>query len=122
MSETRLRAQIAERSLGRCEIVGCSRRAESVHHRIKRSHGGLWTLDNCLHVCGSGTTGCHGRIEHEPLLALTLGYGLQTGEDPAVVPAYLNLAGTWISWWILGEQSVWVDRHPPDRLLWDRAA
>lgn len=50
---------VRKRSGGTCER--CSvRLAESMHHRRFRSQGGPWTPSNILHLCGDGTTGCHG--------------------------------------------------------------
>lgn len=37
--------------------------ADSYHHICRRSQSGDDLLVNLLPVCGSGTTGCHGRIE-----------------------------------------------------------
>ncbi|MDX1747787.1 MAG: hypothetical protein R3324_17785 [Halobacteriales archaeon] len=41
-------------------------RATNHHHRLPRSRGGPDDPFNVVPVCGSGTTGCHGRIEHNP--------------------------------------------------------
>jgi hypothetical protein len=50
---------VRKRSGGTCER--CSvRLAESMHHRRFRSQGGPWAPSNILHLCGDGTTGCHG--------------------------------------------------------------
>lgn len=48
---------------GRC--ARCGNRAESVHHRLRKSRGGRLIEDtfNCVPLCGSGTTGCHGEVE-----------------------------------------------------------
>jgi hypothetical protein len=52
--------------------------AKSVHHRLKKSRGGRLIEDtfNCVPLCGSGTTGCHGHVEH-------------TNEYPWVIPGYV---------------------------------
>jgi hypothetical protein len=43
----------------------CGGKAESVHHRLKKSRGGRLIEDsfNLVPLCGSGTTGCHGEVE-----------------------------------------------------------
>lgn len=37
-------------------------------------------------VCGSGTTGCHGRITVHPRWAKAHGYSIQPGVEPSDVP------------------------------------
>jgi len=54
-----------------------------MHHRKKRSHGGLWGPENIIAVCGSGTTGCHGWIEHHPDAAADTGFHVRPWENPA---------------------------------------
>lgn len=57
------------RLLGRASdgwCVRCGRRAESWHHRLPRGRGGVDDGFNCVRVCGDGTRGCHGWIEHHP--------------------------------------------------------
>jgi hypothetical protein len=44
--------------------VRCGRRAASWHHRLARGRGGPDDAYNCIPLCGSGTTGCHGWVEH----------------------------------------------------------
>jgi hypothetical protein len=61
MNETKCRAIVRERSGEICEICA-ERRADTMHHRRKRSQHGPWTPSNVLHLCGDGTRGCHGRI------------------------------------------------------------
>lgn len=48
----------------RCAV--CGRPATNLHHRLPRSRGGPDDDFNRIPVCGSGTHGCHGRIEHNP--------------------------------------------------------
>lgn len=106
MNEQECRRIVAARSGGICEVnvpERCRGRAESMHHRLKRSHGGNWVPSNVLHVCGSGTTGCHGHIEANPRWANTHGYWLMAGDgDPREVPVYLR----WMSlmdWFLLDD-------------------
>lgn len=49
-----------EQSTCRCCKV---RLAESLHEIKPRSLGGKRTLSNCVALCGSGTTGCHGFVQ-----------------------------------------------------------
>lgn len=65
MTQGKARRFVYARSGGQCEvrILGvCLGRATNWHHRINRSQGGLWLPSNGLHVCGSGTHGCHGAL------------------------------------------------------------
>jgi hypothetical protein len=84
MSENHCRDIVAQRSGGQCEAAidhVCTRTASSMHHR--RKAGRVWAPSNVLHLCGSGTTGCHGWIEAHPEAAHALGLWLWNHEDPA---------------------------------------
>lgn len=48
---------------GRCAVCGDARVTK--HHAVPRSQGG--TNGPQLHLCGSGTTGCHGKAEDKRL-------------------------------------------------------
>lgn len=52
-----VRAQVVERAGGRCERCGrpCRQSGEA-HHKVKRSQGGKWTLENIEFICRT----CHG--------------------------------------------------------------
>lgn len=80
MTERECRNIVRRRSGGNCERCGRPDRL-TVHHRRKRSHGGLWSPENCLHLCGSGTTGCHGWVEANPAAARASGFWLFTGDS-----------------------------------------
>lgn len=59
----------------------------SIHHRLDRSLGGRNEFPNLLTLCGSGTTGCHGRVTdladpHDT----GKGYVLGSSQDPAREP------------------------------------
>lgn len=78
--ESRTRAVVAERSAMMCEArlpEVCRGPVESMHHRWKRSQGGLWSPANILGVCGHGTIGCHGYIEANPVSAMRRGLWLR---------------------------------------------
>jgi len=90
--EAKTRQLVAARSGGWCELCGTVR-AESVHHRRKRSQGGPWSASNCVHVCGDGVRGCHGWAEHNPDAAAAEGFHLRPGDDPAAVPIVSGFHG-----------------------------
>lgn len=100
------RRTVAARAGWRCEICGavlgwpdgsggatwCA--PHSFHHRRARGMGGTRRPDtnspaNLLLLCGTGTTGCHGRVEANRAAAHQLGWLLHQTEDPAQVPAYV---------------------------------
>lgn len=62
-----VRLVVDARDAGRCRRCGHAVGEDfSRHHRIPRGAGGSSRVDrpsNLVTVCGSGTTGCHGRIE-----------------------------------------------------------
>jgi len=98
-SEAAGREAVRERSFGRCEGCPCHR-GESFQHRVKKGQGGLWSPSNGIRLCGSGTTGCHGDVEHNPEIAYLLGLGCKSTDDASAVPAYLHTPyGT--GWWLL---------------------
>lgn len=74
------------RSEGLCEVCA-GHPAQSMHHR--RKAGRVWTPENLLHICGDGTTGCHGWIEAHPLKAQQQGWWVPSHKDPAKTPAWL---------------------------------
>lgn len=89
------RRLLEERSGGICEM--CARAfATNTHHRRPRGMGGSKdpltnSVVNLLRLCGSGTTGCHGRIEANREWSYALGLLVRrTVSDVAAVP--VNLA------------------------------
>lgn len=52
-------------------------------------HGPEWVL----HLCGSGTTGCHGYIESHPEISYGRGWKLRGTRHPSNAPAQLH--GQW---------------------------
>lgn len=63
----------------------------SLHHRHMRSHPfpGLHSPANLIHLCGSGTTGCHGWVHNHPETAMEYGWIVSMGEDhPETVPVW----------------------------------
>lgn len=73
-----------------------------MHHRKKRSQGGPWSLDNIVHVCGHGTVGCHGWIEHNPNAAHFEGYHVRPWEEPSSIPIYQHHLGKFTHMNLLG--------------------
>lgn len=80
----------------------CPKPFESLHHIYPRGQGGDDVIVNLAPVCGSGTTGCHGRLE---------------ARDPATRAAMrdaLTDANRWYLTWKLGHGAeAWLDRAYP---------
>lgn len=89
-----VRALIAERSSGLCEIRWCcdGDRATQIHHRRPRGMGGSRRestnlASNGLHAC----TECHAFAESHRALALECGWLVpQSEECPETVPVLVN--------------------------------
>ena len=63
----------------------------SLHHRHMRSHPfpGLHSPANLIHLCGSGTTGCHGWVHNHPKTAMAYGWIVSGYNDhPETVPVW----------------------------------
>lgn len=94
-------ATLQARASYRCELCGGTLTGVdgwSKHHRRPRGMGGTrveWINDvtNLLLLCGSGTTGCHGRVESHRADAYIAGWLLRTGEHPAEVPVLIHARG-----------------------------
>ena len=89
---------LMERAEGRCElrIPGVCGKGMAAflplnrHHRKPRGQGGENSLSNVLILCGSGTCGCHGYVEHNRTEAYEKGWLIRMGnQDPADVPVEL---------------------------------
>lgn len=52
--------------------VLCGRRASNWHERLPRGRGGKRDEFNAVPLCGSGTTGCHGKVTANPAWARSL--------------------------------------------------
>jgi hypothetical protein len=91
------RADVWGRAGGRCEVCGnpvAGVLGFSLHHRHPRRMGGsrrpeLNSPANLILLCGSGTTGCHGRIEANRERAYEDGLLLHDGATPTDVPVML---------------------------------
>jgi len=111
--ERRARAIVAERSGGTCEVRiprVCLGRATNFQHRKNRSQGGEYSAANGLHVCGSGTTGCHGYIHAHPAESYAEGWSVRSGQDPGREPVRL-----WHGVVVLDESGGWTNLgiNPP---------
>jgi hypothetical protein len=93
MNEKLARKIVYERSGGICEKCGWGR-ATNWHHR--RAAGRVWAPENGLHLCGSGTTGCHGWITEHPEISRAHGWSVSNYADPGTTPAHL-----WFGWRLL---------------------
>lgn len=89
MSTTKARKILYERSGNVCEICGCAR-ATNAQHRVNKSQGGSWALSNLIHVCGSGSTGCHGYIHSHPERSYANGWSVRQSMNPRHMPALLK--------------------------------
>lgn len=99
------RQLVAKRSGGVCEVAipgVCLGRGTTMHHR--RKPGRVWSAANLLHLCGSGTTGCHGWIEANPKSSREYGWWIFTGDgEPDMVLVFLR-AHTGSKWYLLDDE------------------
>lgn len=111
------RAAVLARARGRCERCdGIAEWSWSVHHRQPRGMGGsrvpyVNLPGNLMLLCGSGTTGCHGRVESNRAWAVQHGYLVPRPGIPSTTPVWYRGA----SWKLLtddGDIIDWVE--PPD--------
>lgn len=88
MNERTCRQIVNDRANAFCERCGvhASVRGLTTHHRVKRSQGGGWSPQNCVRLCGHGTAGCHGWVEHNPNAAEEEGFHVRPWNDPATTP------------------------------------
>lgn len=96
MSIKTARDLVYARSGGWCEarIPGvCFGQAGNWHHR--NAAGRVWTPSNGLHLCGSGTTGCHGWITEHPHAARERGWSLLSGQASRLEAAVIADQGCW---------------------------
>ncbi|SNR44574.1 hypothetical protein SAMN06265360_10661 [Haloechinothrix alba] len=93
--EQKVRLLTKWRSGGMCEVCAVQR-ATTFHHRLPEGQGGPWRSANGLHVCGDGTVGCHGWIEHHRARAYERGWLVHSWDDFYAVPALLRLHGGWV--------------------------
>jgi ribosomal protein L34 len=139
----RIRAVVVERAGGRCEIAipgVCLGVAGNIHHRESYGMGGrpghVDTAAELLAACGSGTTGCHGWLEHNRAVARAAGW-LARRETAAgrpvlyrgrwvllVGPSTVATEGPTVAGWAFGSSGGWVSQAPgwetaPSGADWD---
>lgn len=93
----------------------------SAHHRKPRGTGGtsdprIGSIANCLILCGTGTTGCHGRIERNREVALRVGLLIpRNATTEEYAPAAVRVRRMDKTWWLLTEsgRAVEVDEGMP---------
>lgn len=106
---------VLERACYCCEVCGspCADQRGtdwSIHHRRPRKMGGTrWVginlPSNCMLVCGSGTTLCHGVIENHRAGAVAAGWLVLSRTDPAQVAVLI----TRDRWCYLSDQGTYED-------------
>ena len=105
---------VIARAGGRCDRCGkpvTGWDGYSLHHRDPRGMGGgtgAHTAANVVLLCGSGTTGCHGRTESYRHEALALGFLVPNG----------TLASFWQMLrhneeWVFPSEGGWIPAPPP---------
>lgn len=124
---------IWERDKGCCVDCGQPQRRErrgeafggwSVQHRAARGKGGtsrgsrlrpwLTRAANGVIMCGTGTTGCHGRAEtRDRARAFDLGFAVRTG---VTLPASAPLRHAVHGWVLLDEEGGWTPVEAPEGL------
>ena len=82
---------VGQRSGGLCERCGGT--GHSTHHLKNRSQGGRWSPCNCVRLCGSGFSGCHGWVTTHPVEAGEEGFHLESWEIPGRRPIESRLHG-----------------------------
>jgi hypothetical protein len=103
----KVRALVLERDGHACVCCGQSviGRPYSLQHRQRRSQGGTNALSNLVVVLGTGTTGCHERIDsrRDPH-GEARGYTVRSWQDPALVPVMIfSEGGSGIAAWLTDE-------------------
>jgi hypothetical protein len=84
VNEAQARDLLYARSERVCERCGM-RRATNAHHR--RAPGRVWSPENLLDLCGTGTTGCHGFVTCEEVaLSREFGWVVRRDWDPLWIP------------------------------------
>lgn len=119
-TEQRVRRVTRERGQGLCELRLdgiCLGRARNASHRTPVGQGGRWSPCNVMDACGSGTTGCHGYIEHHRTWAYARGLLLPTGTIPDDEPVRVYHPVNGPGWWLLNHDGsmTWVAPYEQER-------
>lgn len=112
----KVRTVVLERD-GCC--VGCGSRWQlTIQHRRARGMGGskdpaTRSTANGLVLCGSGTTGCHGWAEVNPVSAAFLGWRVPQHADPATTPVWREHSEWGPHWALLDDEGGWARPASP---------
>lgn len=112
-----VRRLVLERDSHACVCCGISviGRPYSLQHRKRRSQGGDNSPANLITVLGTGTTGCHERIDsrRDPEDEAK-GYTVRSWDDPALIPVMLfGRHGSGVTAWLLPDGGYVYEQ--PDR-------
>lgn len=66
---------------------------------------------NLMAICGSGTTGCHGWLEHNRKVAYTKGWLVRANENPADIEVEIH-QGDSISRVFLSDDAQYLEESP----------
>lgn len=107
MKERECRTIVKARANHNCErcYIHETIQGLTLHHRIKRSQGGPWLPSNCVMLCGHGTAGCHGWVEHNPDDANAEGFHVRPWQP-------LSTAVLYRGYWCLLDDSGGFTRVP----------
>jgi hypothetical protein len=86
MGEKSCREIVYQRAERLCERCCRGGPVLTVHHRKNRSQGGVWTAGNCVLLCGTGVSGCHGWVGANSTEASVYGFHVSPWRDPLEVP------------------------------------
>lgn len=98
---------------GGCVVCG-THWSPTTQHRVARGMGGsrgpeINAPSNLITLCGSGTTGHHGWVEHHPTFAREAGWSVPRHLDPRTVPVlYPN------GWYLLNDDCELIPFTGPD--------
>ncbi len=104
----KVRRLVLERDGYACVCCGVSVIGQpySLQHRKRRSQGGGNSPSNLIVVLGTGTTGCHERIDsrrdpHDE----AQGYTVRSWQDPALIPVMMfsTPGGGGVTYWLTGD-------------------
>lgn len=90
----------------------CGRVSSNGHHLVYRSQGGADDPDNIIPLCGSGTTGCHGKIHaHDHEARLAVGFSLRDEERRYLVRKFGDnrRAAAWLERVYGTPEEAWID-------------